>query len=77
MGVEGRGQGLMRGFGSSRYQEAREDQPISEQAMDADGQAMEGLWCGVCGRFGAVRAKGSAAVYSVSHYVVTVSVGAR
>ena len=40
------------------FGEAREDWAGSEEPMDADGQAIKGLWCWVDGRFGVVRARG-------------------
>ena len=46
-------QALIGEFGSSRYHEPRERQPISEVPIDADSQAMKALWCWLCDRSGA------------------------
>ena len=69
-GARGKGRGVRRdgeeGKGGRRAGEkqdgegrgAREDWAGSEQPMDADGQAIKGLWGWVDDRFGAVRAGG-------------------
>ena len=45
MGVEARGQGLIRRFGSYRYHEPQEHHLVSEQPMVVDSQAIKALGC--------------------------------
>ena len=51
--VDSRHRAMIREFWSRRQHEAREDQPISEQPMVADNQAMKALCFWVYERFGA------------------------
>ena len=57
-GRRGKGRRRREGTGAAdgEGRGAREDRAGSEEAMDADGQAIKGLWCWLDDRFGAVSA---------------------
>ena len=54
---------------------ARGDWAGSDQPMDADSQAIKGLWCWVDDEYGAVWAEGRETVGLVSHYFVKSNLG--
>ena len=58
MAVNSRCQALIREFGSYRYHEPREHQPISEAPIDADNHAIKALCYWLYDRFGAVHPRG-------------------